>query len=103
MSPFAHFVFVDPALPDRTSLTEDERRAMDEEDRKYDDTSEGIDWDEIIESTQADFEAGNYAFNSAKYPSHEAAMKALDQLLHSLLQEAINEATAISTSDAAST
>ena len=52
-------------------------KAMDEEDRKSDDTSEGIDWDEIIATTQEDFEAGNFAFNSANYATHEEAMTAL--------------------------
>jgi hypothetical protein len=33
---------------------------MDEEDRKDDDTSEDIDWDEIIATTQDDWENGRY-------------------------------------------
>ena len=50
---------------------------IDEECRKYDDTSEGIDWDEIIATTQDDFLARRFAFNSADYPTHEEAMAAL--------------------------
>lgn len=60
---------------------------LDEEARKYDDNSEGIDWDEIIASTQDDFLAGRFAFNSADYPTHEEAMKALDQWFQNIFDE----------------
>jgi hypothetical protein len=60
----------------------------DEEARKYDDTSAGIDWDEIIASTQDDFEAGRYSFNSADYATQEEAFAAMDELLNSLLSTA---------------
>jgi hypothetical protein len=60
---------------------------IDEEARKYDDTSEGIDWDEIIATTQDDFLAGRFAFNSADYPTHEEAMAALWRFLESIAEE----------------
>ena len=60
---------------------------IDEEARKYDDTSLGIDWDEIIASTQDDFEAGRFAFNAADYPTHEEAMAAMWKFLESILEE----------------
>ena len=49
----------------------------DAEARKYDDTSEGIDWDEIIATTQDDFLAGRFAYNSADYATEEEADAAL--------------------------
>jgi hypothetical protein len=58
----------------------------DEEARKYDDTSEGIDWDDIIATTQDDFEAGRFAYNSADYPTEEEAEAALDAWLDGILQ-----------------
>jgi len=50
---------------------------LDEEDRKLDDTSDGIDWDDIIATIQDDCDAGRFTFNSADYPTDEAAMVAL--------------------------
>src|SRR5882724_977217 len=64
----------------------------DEEARKYDDTSEGIDWDEILATTQDDFEAGRFWFNSADYPTQAEAMAALRALIHSVVEEVEREA-----------
>jgi hypothetical protein len=47
----------------------------DEEDRKHDDTSDGIDWDEIIATTQDDFEAGRFSYNSADCATHHKDVK----------------------------
>ena len=78
---------------------------LDEQARKYDDNSEGIDWDEIIASTQDDFLAGRFAFNSADYPTHEEAMKGLDQWFQNIFDEVMRDRdaarTAISPHDAA--
>jgi hypothetical protein len=74
---------------------------LDEEARKYDDTSDGIDWDEIIATTQDDFLAGRYAFNSEDYPTHEEAMKALDKWFDDILQEVLRERDAVCSRDAA--
>ena len=60
---------------------------LDEEARKYDDTSEGIDWDEIIATTQDDFLARRFAFNSADYPTHEEAMAAMRRWFESIAEE----------------
>lgn len=49
----------------------------DEEARKYDDTTDGVDWDEIIATTQDDFEAGRFSYNSADYATQEEADAAL--------------------------
>ena len=49
---------------------------LDEEDRKND-PNDGIDYDEIIASTQDDFLSGNYKeFHPDDYPTREAMMKA---------------------------
>jgi len=57
----------------------------------FEDTSEGIDWDEIIATTQDDFEAGRSAFSSADYATDEEAMTALKELIHALFVEGENE------------
>ena len=75
---------------------------LDAEARKYDDTSLGIDWDEILATTEDDFQAGRYAFNSADYPTHEEAMKAFHQWLDDILQEVLRERDAVCPRDAAS-
>jgi len=67
---------------------------LDEEGRKHDDTSEGIDWDEIIATTQDDWVARRFAFNSDDYPDHETAMAALNQLLDSILEGVLRRVAA---------
>ena len=62
---------------------------LDNEDRQYDDTSDGIDWDEITATTEPDFRAGRFAFDSRDYPTHEEAMIALDQLTKEWVDEII--------------
>ena len=70
-------------------------------DRQCDDTSEGIDWDEILASTQDDFLAGRFAFNSADYATDEEAMAALEQLIHTIAEEVRREIAAVRPLDAA--
>jgi hypothetical protein len=72
----------------------------DEEARKHDDTSDGIDWDEIIASTQDDFEAGRFAYNSADYATQAEADAALDALLDSILEKVLRELGSVSAHDA---
>jgi hypothetical protein len=60
---------------------------LDEEARKYDDNSEGIDWDDILVKTEDDFREGRFAFNSEDYPTHEEAMVALKQFTRGILEE----------------
>ena len=43
---------IDPATLDQAT-----RDALDEEDRAFDDDSDGIDWDEITATTQRDWQA----------------------------------------------
>jgi hypothetical protein len=50
------------------ALDQAARDALDEEDRAFDDHSDGIDWDEITATTQPDWEAGRFSFDSADYP-----------------------------------
>jgi hypothetical protein len=59
----------------------------DEEARKYDDTSEGIDWDEIIATTQDDFLAGRFSYNSADYATQAEADAALTAWLDAIVEK----------------
>ena len=75
-------IAVERAQVKRPAYDPDNLDPIDAEARKYDDTSDGIDWDEIIARTQDDFEAGRYAFSSADYATHEEAMVALEEWIH---------------------
>jgi hypothetical protein len=68
--------------------------------RKYDTQVEGIDWEEIILTTQEDFEAGRYSFNSEDYATDDEAMAALRAWIHSLAEEVEREAASIPPLDA---
>ena len=57
----------------------------------FEDSSDGIDWDDIIATTQDDFLAGRFAFNSADYATDEEAMAALEQLIHNIFEEVRSE------------
>ena len=72
----------------------------DEEARKLDDTSDGIDWDEIIATTQDDFLAGRFAYNSADYATQEEADAALSDWLVGILERVKREIAAIPPPDA---
>ena len=71
-----------------------------EEDRKLNDASDGIDYDEIYASTQEDFEAGRFAYNSADYATQEEADTALLSLLRSIAEEVKREHASAPSSDA---
>ena len=73
----------------------------DEEARKYDTKVEGIDWDEIIASTQDDWLAGRHAFDDSEYPDDESAMKALEAFLDSIVEEVMREQEASEADDGA--
>ena len=75
------------AAPSRPAYDPNNLAPEDEEARKYDDTSEGIDWDEIIATTQDDFLAGRFAYNSADYATDEEADAALQALMDSIVKE----------------
>jgi hypothetical protein len=64
---------------------------------EYDYTDDDIDWEDIIESTQDDVDAGRYAFTTEDYPTHEEGMAALWKWMCSLGQGGSDE-----TSDSAS-
>lgn len=72
----------------------------DEESREFDDSSEEIDWDEIIATTQGDFLAGRYAYNSADYATQEKADIALDEWLVGILERVEREIKAVPSRDA---
>lgn len=90
----------DPVDEARLAHDPEYRRMLDEEDRKHDDTSEGIDWDEIIASTQAEFEAGDYAFCTSDYPTEEAGQAALKDWIHQIFEKVRREASAPPAHDA---
>ena len=79
----------------------EERDRLDAEDRLLDDTSDGIDWDEILATTEPDFLAGRFAFNTDDYPTEEAAMAAMDAFVESLIEEALREVATKNALDAA--
>jgi len=72
----------------------------DEEARKLDDTSDGIDWDEIIATTQDDFLAGRFAYNSADYATQAEADAALSDWLVGILERVERELAAVPAPDA---
>jgi hypothetical protein len=84
----------------RTSGSYDPMHPSNVDDRKYDIQVEGIDWEEIILTTQEDFEAGRYAFNSADYATHEEAMAAMRALIHSIAEEVQRDAASNAPLDA---
>jgi hypothetical protein len=85
----------------RTSGSYDPMHPNNVEDRKYDTHVEGIDWEEIILTTQEDFEAGRYAFNGADYATHEEAMAAMRALIHSIAEKVKRNAASNPPLDAA--
>jgi hypothetical protein len=81
------------ALAGRKSGSYDPCHPDNIEARRYD-PDDGMDWEEIILTTQEDFEAGRYAFNSQDYATHEEAMVALDAWLDAKVAKAEREAAA---------
>jgi hypothetical protein len=90
------------ALVGRRSGSYDPLHPTNIEARKYD-PDDGFDWEEIILTTQEDFEAGRYAFNSENYATHEEAMVALDAWLDGIVMRVEREnAASVSSCDAKS-
>jgi hypothetical protein len=79
------------SAPKRPAYDPNNLGPEDEEARKYDDTSEGIDWDDIIATTQDDFLAGRFCYNSADYATHEEAMAALKAWIHGIVEDVDRE------------
>jgi hypothetical protein len=88
--------------PKRPAYDPNNLHPADEEARKYDDTSEGIDWDEILATTQDDFLAGRFSYNSADYATQAEADAALTAWLDAIVDEVEREAASIPSRDAAS-
>ena len=84
----------------RTSGSYDPMHPDNVEARKYDDNSSGIDWEEIILTTQEDYEAGRYSFNSQDYATDAEAMAAMRALIDSIAEEVEREAASIRPLDA---
>lgn len=53
------------------------------------DHEDDIDWENIIATTEDDFKAGRYAFNSADYATDEEAMAAMRALIHEITERAL--------------
>jgi hypothetical protein len=87
------------ALAGRKSGSYDPCHPDNIEARRYD-PDDGMDWEEIILSTQEDFEAGRYSYNSADYATQEEADAALDAWLDAIVEKVEREAAAISSRDA---
>jgi len=88
--------------PKRPAYDPNNLSPADEEARKYDDTSEGIDWDEILATTQDDFLAGRFSYNSADYATQAEADAALTAWLDAIVAEVEREAGSVPSRDAAS-
>jgi hypothetical protein len=73
--------------PKRPAYDPNNLHPDDEEARKHDDTSEGIDWDEIIATTQDDFLAGRFSYNSADYATQAEADAALTAWLDAIVEK----------------
>jgi hypothetical protein len=86
--------------PKRPAYDPNNLSPEDEEDRKHDDTSDGIDWDEIIATTQDDFEAGRFSYNSADYATQAEADAALRAWLRAIVEKVEREAASIPPRDA---
>jgi hypothetical protein len=86
--------------PKRPAYDPNNLHPADEEARKYDDTSEGIDWDEIIATTQDDFLAGRFAYNSADYATQADADAALRAWLHAIVEKVERENASVPPLDA---
>ena len=89
------------AEPKRPAYDPNNLSPADEEARKYDDTSEGIDWDEIIATTQDDFLAGRFSYNSADYATQAEADAALTAWLDAIVEEVERKNASIPPCDAA--
>lgn len=78
-----------PGEPETTGCASYDPRNLDpidEQARQLDDISEGIDWDEIIATTQDDWEAGRYkVFKSTDYPTDESLLAAMKSWRDSVL------------------
>jgi hypothetical protein len=68
--------------------------------RELDDNSDGIDWDEIIATTQDDWEARRFDFDSAAYPTEEAGRAALERWMNDIVREVLDETAAARSHDA---
>jgi len=75
------------AVPKRPAYDPNNLHPADEEARKYDDMSAGIDWDEILATTQDDFVAGRFSYNSADYATQAEADAALRAWLHAIVEK----------------
>ncbi|MFL6604430.1 MAG: hypothetical protein ACJ8R9_24270 [Steroidobacteraceae bacterium] len=86
--------------PKRPAYDPNNLHPADEEARKYDDTSEGIDWDEILATTQDDFLAGRFSYNSADYATQAEADAALTAWLDAIVKKVERKNASVPACDA---
>jgi hypothetical protein len=86
--------------PKRPAYDPNNLHPADEEARKYDDTSEGIDWDEILATTQDDFLAGRFSYNSADYATQAEADAALTAWLDAIVEKVERKHASVPACDA---
>jgi hypothetical protein len=68
---------------------------------EHDSPIDEIDYEEIFQSTQADYEAGRYCFNSEDYATDEESSAALLAFIQSIADEVEREAASHAPLDAA--
>jgi hypothetical protein len=68
--------------------------------RRHDNESDGLEWEEIILTTQEDFEAGRYSFSSEGYATDEETIAAVGAWIHRLAEETWRGAASVSSLDA---
>jgi hypothetical protein len=68
--------------------------------RRHDNESDGLEWEEIILTTQEDSEAGRYSFNSEDDATDEETIAAIGAWIHRLAEETWCEAASVSSLDA---
>ena len=82
-------VVAQPGLPGRRAYDPNNLHPDDAEARRYDDTSEGIDWDEIIATTQDDWVQRKFSYSSDEHPDEDASGAALARHLKSILERVL--------------
>jgi hypothetical protein len=68
--------------------------------RRHDNESDGLEWEEIILTTQEDSEAGRYSFNSEGHATDVETIAAIGAWIHRLAEETWREAASVSSLDA---
>ena len=88
--------------PEHAYDEDDDFDPLDDADLEDDDEEwEESEWDEIIATTEPDFQAGRFAYNSADYATDEEAKVALWKWLWGIYERVMRDEETISPRDAA--